>query len=81
MSCRSSHFDLPFQTVDETWQAYNFYVEHNFYGVNGTFDFENRAYKDTYHRLFNTRIMEDGRNWVFNAEYLMVQWLEANGTM
>src|SRR5690606_6785045 len=28
---------------------------------------------------FNTRAVDNGQDWVFNAEYPMVRWLEANG--
>ena len=38
-----------------------------------------RAYKVSYNRPFNTRGVDDGQDWVFNAEYPMVRWLEANG--
>ena len=33
----------------------------------------------SYNRPFSTRSAELGANWVFNAEYPMVRWLEANG--
>ena len=38
-----------------------------------------RAYKVSYNRPFNTRGVDGGQDWVFNAEYPMVRWLEANG--
>ena len=38
-----------------------------------------RAYKVSYNRPFNTRSVDNGQDWVFNAEYPMVRWLEANG--
>ena len=38
-----------------------------------------RAYKVSYNRPFNTRAVDNGQDWVFNAEYPMVRWLEANG--
>ena len=38
-----------------------------------------RAYKVSYNRPFNTRIVDNGQDWIFNAEYPMVRWLEANG--
>ena len=70
--------DILFQTSDTTWQAYNrwggasLYVDNRFGLPAG------RAYKVSYNRPFNTRdcCPED---WVFNAEYPMVRWLEANG--
>ena len=38
-----------------------------------------RAYKVSYNRPFTTRTTASGQDWVFNAEYPMVRWLEANG--
>ena len=38
-----------------------------------------RAYKVSYNRPFNTRAVDGGQDWVFNAEYPMVRWLERNG--
>jgi hypothetical protein len=73
----ASTSDLLFQTSDTTWQAYNTYGGNSLYdggpGVSPA-----RAYKVSYNRPFDTR---DDRpeSWVFNAEYPMVRWLEANG--
>jgi hypothetical protein len=81
----SSHSDVLFQTSDLTWQAYNNYSDTSgdgpsLYGCCGSqFDQINRAYKVSYNRPFRTRAMEGGVSWVFNAEYPMVRWLEANG--
>jgi hypothetical protein len=78
----SSNSDLLFQTSDTTWQAYNNYGGNSLYqgtgpgtggGSNG------RAYKVSYNRPFNTRAVDNGQDWVFNAEYPMVRWLEGNG--
>jgi WD40 repeat protein len=67
--------DLLFQTADTTWQAYNDFGGNNLYqgGPAG------RAYKVSYNRPFHTRIVDDGQDWLFNAEYPMVRWLESNG--
>lgn len=74
----ASHSDLLFQTSDLTWQAYNNYGGNSLYqggpGVN-----PNRAYKVSYNRPFLTRSVDNGQDWLFNAEYPMVRWLEANG--
>ncbi|HEV8346689.1 MAG TPA: N,N-dimethylformamidase beta subunit family domain-containing protein, partial [Vicinamibacterales bacterium] len=70
----SSHSDLLFQTSDMTWQAYNRYGGNSLYFGNPA----GRAYKVSYNRPFDTR-GHDARSWVFNAEYPMVRWLEANG--
>ncbi len=71
----ASHYsDIVFQTSDTTWQAYNQYGGNSLY-VGGP---AGRAYKVSYNRPLTTRgtAPEDS---VFNAEYPMVRWLEANG--
>jgi hypothetical protein len=70
----SSHSDLLFQTSDMTWQAYNRYGGNSLYFGNPA----GRAYKVSYNRPFDTRF-HDARSWLFNAEYPMLRWLEANG--
>ncbi|MFN6572064.1 DUF4082 domain-containing protein [Dendronalium sp. ChiSLP03b] len=71
----ASTSDLLFQTSDTTWQAYNDYGGNSLY----TGSPAGRAYKVSYNRPFNTRIVDNGQDWLFNAEYPMVRWLEANG--
>ncbi len=71
----ASTSDLLFQTSDTTWQAYNSYGGNSLY----TGSPAGRAYKVSYNRPFNTRAVDGGQDWVFNAEYPMVRWLEANG--
>ncbi|GAB1540802.1 hypothetical protein NUACC21_34710 [Scytonema sp. NUACC21] len=71
----SSTSDLLFQTSDTTWQAYNNYGDNSLYVGSPA----GRAYKVSYNRPFNTRIVDNGQDWLFNAEYPMVRWLEANG--
>ncbi len=67
--------DLLFQTSDTTWQAYNSWGGNSLYvGAPA-----GRAYKVSYNRPFNTRIVDNGQDWLFNAEYPMVRWLESNG--
>jgi hypothetical protein len=73
----ASHSDILFQTSDETWHAYNPYGGHSLYGDTG-FNLQNRAYKVSYNRPFNTANLETA-TWIFNGEYPMVRWLEANG--
>ena len=70
----ASHSDLIFQTSDTSWQAYNDYGGNNLYTGSPV----GRAYKVSYNRPFHTRVYEP-ETWVFNAEYPMVRWLEANG--
>ena len=69
--------EILFQTSDQTWQAYNRYGGNSLYtGQPGTNP--GRAYKVSYNRPFTTRAYAP-EDWVFNAEYPMVRWLEANG--
>ena len=79
--------DILFQTSDPTWVAYNGYnrdnIETNTYGssiqgVRAGRRYELRAYKVSYNRPFSNR-NRDTVNQVFNAEYPMLRWLEANG--
>ncbi len=66
--------DLLFQTSDTTWQAYNTYGGNSLY----TGAPAGRAYKVSYNRPFTTR-GNAPEDWVFNAEYPMVRFLESNG--
>ena len=70
----ASHSDLLFQTSDTTWQAYNTYGGNSLYVGSPA----GRAYKVSYNRPFTTR-GTGPEDFVFNAEYPMVRWLEANG--
>ena len=69
---------LLFQTSDTTWQAYNNYGGQSLY-AGGSDAAEGRAVKVSYNRPFSTREVDGGQDWVFNAEYPMVRFLEANG--
>ncbi|WP_018479282.1 DUF4082 domain-containing protein [Pontibacter roseus] len=78
----ASTSDLFFQTSDATWQAYNVYGDNNngkslYTGAGG------KAVKVSYNRPFLTRDGGGGggpqEDWLFNAEYPMVRWLESNG--
>ena len=64
--------DLLFQTSDTTWQAYNRYGGYSLYDGPG------HAHKVSYNRPFTTRDAPT-EDWLFNAEYPMVRWLERNG--
>ncbi|MEO8225096.1 MAG: N,N-dimethylformamidase beta subunit family domain-containing protein, partial [Gammaproteobacteria bacterium] len=70
----SGRSDLLFQTSDTTWQAYNQYGGNSLYVGSPV----GRAYKVSYNRPVTVRgtSPEDS---VFNSEYPMVRWLEANG--
>ena len=69
--------DLLFQTSDTTWQAYNRYGGNSLYvGSSGVAP--DRAVKVSYNRPFTTREYAP-EDWIFNAEYPMIRWLEANG--
>ncbi len=70
----SSSSKLLFQTSDTTWQAYNQYGGNSLYVGSPA----GRAYKVSYNRPFTTR--DTGpEDFVFNSEYPMVRYLEANG--
>jgi hypothetical protein len=71
----ASTSDMVFQTSDTTWQAYNNYGGNSLYTGSPV----GRAYKVSYNRPFNTRAVDNGQDWLFNAEYPMVRWLESNG--
>jgi len=71
----ASRSALLFQTSDTTWQAYNEYGGNSLY-VGAPVG---RAYKVSYNRPFTTRSVAGGQDWVFNAEYPMVRFLESNG--
>ena len=79
--------NLLFQTSDTTWQAYNDYGGNSLYvglanapGINppSYAPAAKRAYKVSYNRPFTTRAANP-QSFVFNAEYPMLRWLEANG--
>lgn len=70
----SSTSDIIFQTSDTTWQAYNQYGGNSLYVGQPA----GRAYKVSYNRPITTRSASP-EDFVFNAEYPMVRWLEANG--
>src|SRR3954468_115580 len=78
--------DVVVQTSDPTWQAYNRYGGGSLY-CGGPIRKAGSAYvnscaprsaKVSYNRPFDTRD-HDPQSFVFNAEYPMVRWLEANG--
>jgi hypothetical protein len=56
-------------------------MAYNNYGGNSLYTGQpaGRAYKVSYNRPFNTRAVDGGQDWLFNAEYPMVRWLESNG--
>lgn len=70
--------ELLFQTSETTWQAYNTYGGNSLYQGAASSPPVARAHKVSFNRPYATRggPLED---WVFNAEYPMIRWLEANG--
>lgn len=75
----ASRSDVLFQSSDTTWQAYNDWGGKNLYGC-GNWDLSCRAFKVSYNRPFRTReSLAQPENWLFNAEYPLIRWLEANG--
>lgn len=70
----SSTSNLLFQSSDTTWQAYNDYGGNSLYVGSPA----GRAYKVSYNRPFNDAATSD-HDFVWNAEYPAVRFLEANG--
>ncbi|MET1005384.1 MAG: DUF4082 domain-containing protein [Propionibacteriaceae bacterium] len=70
----ASTSDLFFQTSDTTWQAYNDYGGNSLYEGSPA----GRAYKVSYNRPFDTNA-ETPEDFVWNAEYPTVRYLEQNG--
>jgi hypothetical protein len=78
----ASTSDIYFKTSDATWQAYNVFGGNSLYV--GTTGFPSgHATKVSYNRPFLTRNGGGGggaaEDWLFNAEYPMLRWLERNG--
>jgi glucose/arabinose dehydrogenase len=72
--------DFLFQTADTTWHAYNNYGGMNLYRYGAKPPY--RAYKVSYNRPFNNRgatQFAEREAFLFNAEYPMIRWMEANG--
>lgn len=78
----ASHSDLFFQASDATWQAYNNYGGNSLY-LGTTSLPSGHASKVSYNRPFLTRNGGGGggtaQDWLFNAEYPMIRFLERNG--
>lgn len=74
----SRHSAIVLKTSDATWQAYNDYGGHSFYGALSGFDLTNRAYQVSYNRPFVTTNLEP-ESWPFYDTVPMIHWLEANG--
>ncbi|OPY09654.1 MAG: hypothetical protein A4E68_00403 [Syntrophaceae bacterium PtaB.Bin095] len=74
--------DILFQTGDATWQAFNQYGGSNLYRT-GTSGYATRAYKVSYNRPFinrgSTSQFFERETYLFNTEYPMIRWIEANG--
>jgi hypothetical protein len=78
----ASTSDVLFKTADCTWQAYNVYGGNSLY-VGSAPRSNGNAAKVSFNRPFSTRGGGGGsgssEDWLFNAEYPMVRFLEANG--
>jgi hypothetical protein len=80
----SRQADIVVQTSDTTWQAYNQYGGGSLYcggphsNAGTVYSCTGRATKVSYNRPFDTRA-HDPQSFLFNAEYPMVRFLEANG--
>ena len=75
--------DMLFQTGDATWQAFNKYGGSNLYRTGDENNSYRRAYKVSYNRPFinrgSTSQFFERETFLFNTEYPMIRWLEANG--
>jgi hypothetical protein len=74
----ASTSDIYYQTSDTTWQAYNNWGGESLYSGGPLKDVD-RAAAVSYNRPFATRGVDQGEDWIFNAEVPMVRWLERNG--
>ena len=74
----ASHSDILVQTSDTTWQAYNRYGGYSLYDGGGGTNDGAHAHKVSYNRPFTTRDAPT-EDWLFNAEYPMLRFLERNG--
>jgi hypothetical protein len=68
---QESRSDIVFQTADMTWQAYNAYGGRSLNDASGTSEV-------SYNRPLTTA-SDAPLAWLFNAEHLVIQWLEAQG--
>jgi methionine-rich copper-binding protein CopC len=75
-----SHSDLLIKTSDATWEAYNRYGGNSLYysASGGPGTSPARAYAVSYNRPFETSAVAES-TWLFDSEYPMLRWLEANG--
>ena len=72
--------DIIFQTSDTTWQAYNPWGGNSLYKGSPA----GRAYKVSYNRPFWNRFNDTTgttgpRDFLFDSDYPLLRWLEANG--
>lgn len=78
----AANSDIVFKTSDATWQAYNPYGGNSLYIGNTSYP-NGHATEVSYNRPFTTRNGGGGggagQDWVFNAEYPMLRWIERNG--
>ena len=71
--------DILVQTSDTTWQAYNTYSDLGLFNGNSLYGGPGgKATKVSYNRPFTTR-GSPTEDWLFNAEYPFLRWLERNG--
>src|SRR4051812_16709882 len=81
----SSSSQMLVRTSDSTWQAYNKYGGNSLYSCTspcppGNPDGYKGAFSVSYNRPFDGTITQDnGRSYLFYAEYQMIRFLERNG--
>src|ERR1700710_2834134 len=81
----AAHSDMLVRTSDSTWQAYNKYGGNSLYSCTapcppGNPDGYKAAFSVSYNRPFDGTITQDnGRSYLFYAEYQMIRFIERNG--
>ena len=81
----AAHSAMLVRTSDSTWQAYNKYGGNSLYSCTapcppGNPDGYKAAFSVSYNRPFDGTITQDnGRSYLFYAEYQMIRFLERNG--
>ena len=81
----AAHSDMLVRTSDSTWQAYNKYGGNSLYSCTspcppGNPNGYKAAFSVSYNRPFDGTITQDnGRSYLFYAEYQMIRFLERNG--
>ena len=76
--------DMLVRTSDATWQAYNAYGGNSLYSCTvacppGNPNAYKGAFSVSYNRPFDGTVQDNGRSYLFYAEYQMIRFIERNG--